>query len=206
MVFDPIEVIPKDRPRRRRIPPHLHGVRRRRQSSSTLAWTLGFYRTDTTGSYIELGVESLSRASRSWKSPTGKRCTEGKDSVNPDDLIRIAEHLASGGVGGGIGRPVQAELRRAVSATYYALFHALARCCANMLVGVATPASRSQQAWTQVYRALEHGHAKNQCCKLEDKLSRFPQTDTGIRAIQSSKCNAIVKKPTTIPNARFFQI
>ena len=56
--------------------------------------------------------------------------------MNPDDLIRIAEHLASGGVRGRIGRPVQAELRRAVSATYYALFHALARCCANMLVGV----------------------------------------------------------------------
>ena len=93
--------------------------------------------------------------------------------MNPDDLIRIAEHLASGGVRGRIGRPVQAELRRAVSATYYALFHALSRCCANMLVG-ATPASRSQQAWRQVYRALEHGHAKNQCSN-RNMLSRFPQ-------------------------------
>ena len=92
--------------------------------------------------------------------------------MNPDDLIRIAEHLASGGVRGRIGRPVQAELRRAVSATYYALFHALSRCCANMLVG-ATPASRSQQAWRQVYRALEHGHAKNQCSNW-NILSRFP--------------------------------
>ena len=93
--------------------------------------------------------------------------------MNPDDLIRIAEHLASGGVRGRIGRPVQAELRRAVSATYYALFHTLSRCCANMLVG-ATPASRSQQAWRQVYRALEHGHAKNQCSN-RNMLSRFPQ-------------------------------
>ncbi len=92
--------------------------------------------------------------------------------MNPDDLIRIAEHLASGGVRGRIGRPVQAELRRAVSATYYALFHALSRCCANMLVG-ATPASRSQQAWRQVYRALEHGHAKNQCSNW-NMFSRFP--------------------------------
>ena len=97
--------------------------------------------------------------------------------MNPDDLIRIAEHLASGGVRGRIGRPVQTELRRAVSATYYSLFHALARCCANMLVG-ATPASRSQQAWRQVYRALEHGHAKNQCSN-RNMLSRFPQQIQG---------------------------
>ena len=93
--------------------------------------------------------------------------------MNADDLIRIAEHLASGGVRGRIGRPVQAELRRAVSATYYALFHALARCCANMLVG-STRASRSQPAWRQVYRALEHGHAKNQCSNWR-VLSRFPR-------------------------------
>ena len=93
--------------------------------------------------------------------------------MNPDDLIRIAEHLASGGVGGGRGRPVQAELRRAVSATYYALFHTLSLCCANMLVG-RTPGSRSQPAWRQVYRALEHGYAKQQCSN-QKMLSKFPQ-------------------------------
>ena len=123
--------------------------------------------------------------------------------MNPDDLIRIAEHLASGGLGGGIGRPVQAELRRAVSAAYYALFHALSRSCANILVGVA-PASRSQPAWSQVYRALEHGYAKNQCAHW-NKLSRFPRADTGFRASYSSPCSVIVKKPTTIPNAQFFR-
>ena len=93
--------------------------------------------------------------------------------MNPDDLIRIAEHLASGGVRGRIGRPVQAELRRAVSATYYALFHALSLSCANMLVG-STPSRRNQPAWTQVYRALEHGHAKSQCSN-KAKLSGFPR-------------------------------
>ena len=51
-----------------------------------------------------------------------------------------------------------------MSAAYYALFHALARCCADTLVG-ATPASRSRSAWTQTYRALEHGYAKNQCVR-----------------------------------------
>ena len=82
--------------------------------------------------------------------------------MDPFELLRIAEHLASGGIGSGRGRPPQAELRRAVSATYYAMFHALAACCADMLVG-ATRANRSQQAWRQTYRALEHGFAKNRC-------------------------------------------
>lgn len=88
--------------------------------------------------------------------------------MNPRDLIRIARHLASGGVGGGRGRPRQAELRRAVSAAYYALFHALALCCANALAG----SNRNRSSWDQTYRALEHGHARNQC---NDKaaMSRF---------------------------------
>ena len=44
--------------------------------------------------------------------------------MNPRDLIKIARQLASGAVDGNRGRPRQAELRRAVSAAYYALFHA----------------------------------------------------------------------------------
>ena len=93
--------------------------------------------------------------------------------LDPFDLLRIAEHLASGGSGSGRGRPPQAELRRAVSTAYYAMFHALATCCADMLVG-ASRANRSQQAWRQTYRSLEHGHAKNQCAN-QGMMGRFPQ-------------------------------
>ena len=92
--------------------------------------------------------------------------------MNPSDLIRIARHLALGGVGSRLGRPRQSDLCRAVSCAYYAMFHTLAGCCADMLVG-ATRAGRSQQAWRQTYRALEHGHAKNQCSNTRI-LSRFP--------------------------------
>ena len=46
--------------------------------------------------------------------------------MNPHDLIRMARQLASGDLGSGRGRPRQAELRRAVSTAYYAMFHALA--------------------------------------------------------------------------------
>ena len=104
------------------------------------------------------------------------------------DLIRIARHLARGGVaaqaqvdptpapaaiapaagrvGNRLGRPRQTDLCRAVSASYYAMFHTLARCGADTLVG-RTRASRSQRAWEQTYRALEHGHVKNQCSKSD---------------------------------------
>lgn len=92
--------------------------------------------------------------------------------MNPEELLRIARHLTAGGVGGGLGRPRQSELRRAVSAAYYAMFHALARCCADLLVG-ATRASRDDIAWEQTYRALEHGHARNQCNNYS-AMARFP--------------------------------
>ena len=92
--------------------------------------------------------------------------------MNPNALIRIARYLASTGTGVNAGRPNQADLRRAVSTTYYALFHALAECCANTLIG-ATPRNRSQQAWRQTYRALDHRHAKNQCNRTE--ITLFPQ-------------------------------
>jgi uncharacterized protein (UPF0332 family) len=58
-------------------------------------------------------------------------------------------------------RPRQADLKRSVSTAYYALFHALAKDAADLLVG-GGPA-RADRAWVQVYRALEHGFAKNAC-------------------------------------------
>ena len=91
--------------------------------------------------------------------------------MNPHDLIRIARQLASGAVGENRGRPRQAELRRAVSAAYYALFHALAHCCANRLAG----SGRDEAAWIQTYRALEHGHARNQCNDQSAMSASFPR-------------------------------
>ena len=89
--------------------------------------------------------------------------------MNPSHLIDIARRLAAGS--GRRGRPRQTDLCRAVSAAYYAQFHTLARCCADMLAG-ASSADRSQTAWEQTYRALEHGHARNQCLN-QAAMSRF---------------------------------
>lgn len=74
-----------------------------------------------------------------------------------DDLIATARRLAKASP----KRPQQSDLKRGVSTAYYALFHALARDCADLLVG--TGETRSEPAWAQVYRTLEHGVAKNSC-------------------------------------------
>lgn len=74
---------------------------------------------------------------------------------------------------GSKAKPSQACLRRATSTAYYALFHCLARAGADLLIG-SPGANRSRHAWTQTYRALEHGHAKGQC-ENRSVVGKFPK-------------------------------
>jgi uncharacterized protein (UPF0332 family) len=74
-----------------------------------------------------------------------------------DDLIVTARRLARASP----SKPRQADLRRAVSTAYYALFHALAKNGADLIVGVGP--DRPDKAWAHAYRALEHGVAKTAC-------------------------------------------
>ena len=85
------------------------------------------------------------------------------------DFIRTARELAEGV---GRGRPRESNLRRAVSTAYYALFHCLAECCANMLAG-SVPVNRSRPAWRQTYRALQHSRARTRC-RRQDIMLLFP--------------------------------
>lgn len=71
------------------------------------------------------------------------------------DLLVTARRLAKASP----QRPRQVDLRRSISTSYYAAFHALAKQCADRLVG--TGQQRSAAAWQQTYRALEHGFAKD---------------------------------------------
>ena len=92
--------------------------------------------------------------------------------VNPQDLIDIAMQLADGLGDGNRGRPKQTELSRAVSCAYYAMFHTLASCCGDTLIG-ATPRNRPNRAWRQAYRALDHNRAKSRCSNL-GMMNLFP--------------------------------
>ena len=58
-------------------------------------------------------------------------------------------------------RPRRADLCRAVSTAYYALFHCLARTCADRLAGGTGSVDRPM--WRRVYRALDHGDARKRC-------------------------------------------
>lgn len=68
------------------------------------------------------------------------------------------------------GKPSNANLRRATSNAYYAMFHTLARTAANLLVG-GQNAARSRGAWRQVYRGFDHHQAKI-ACSFKNKQSR----------------------------------
>ena len=84
--------------------------------------------------------------------------------MDPRDLIATARGLTA------ISRrrPSQANLRRAVSTAYYAMFHCLAGAAADLLIG-----RRRSPAWHRVYRALEHGSAKN-ACRHQRAMQGFP--------------------------------
>lgn len=92
--------------------------------------------------------------------------------MNPLELISAARQLASGQ--SSPGQPTDAELRRAVSTAYYALFHTLAGCCADLLVG--SELARSDHSlhvlWIQTYRGLNHNIARQRCEK--DIVRAFP--------------------------------
>ena len=96
---------------------------------------------------------------RSAKLPLERTCA-----VNSPDLIETARRLTESGA----LQPTQADLRRAVSTAYYAVFHNLAGAAADLL----TSSSRSPE-WHQVYRALEHGKARI-ACRQQAAMRAFP--------------------------------
>lgn len=71
------------------------------------------------------------------------------------------------------GRASQADLRRAVSTAYYAMFHALSDVCASSFLGARSP-DRCERAWTQAYRAVDHRKAREACRKCADEILSFP--------------------------------
>ncbi len=89
--------------------------------------------------------------------------------MKPLDFIVTARDLVHAN---SKGRTRETNIRRAVSTTYYALFHCLATSNANMLVG-GPGARRSQPAWRQTYRALQHGTAR-QRCEHQGIIIKFP--------------------------------
>lgn len=90
--------------------------------------------------------------------------------LDPQHLVELAQTLVNARQA---GAPRQANLRRAVSTAYYAIFHALCGAMADMFV----PANASETR-ALFYRALDHGNSKKRCedlgkNPLAAKQSRF---------------------------------
>lgn len=88
--------------------------------------------------------------------------------IDPARLIDVARQLAHHHAGAGRPRPVW--LRRAVSSSYYALFHALARQTAEHLVPNACPQHRLQLA-----RTFTHAALKEACEWISGRRGNPPQ-------------------------------
>jgi len=76
--------------------------------------------------------------------------------LNPDHLFEQAEKLITSQV----GRPRQVDIRRAISAAYYAIFHAIITAAADQFAG-ATNRDRSQ--YGLIYRSVSHMWLRDLC-------------------------------------------
>lgn len=85
--------------------------------------------------------------------------------LNPDHLLDQAERLTTPQVS---GPPRQADLRRAISTAYYAVFHAVATEAADQFVATT---QRHTPRYQQVYRSIEHKRLRSVC---EDLVKSSP--------------------------------
>lgn len=79
---------------------------------------------------------------------------------DPSDLVAVARLLLSAGPA---TPPSEAQLRRAVSTAYYALFHKVLRAGAERFMGVGKQRSAG---YGLIYRGFNHGRMKTVCASL----------------------------------------
>jgi len=84
--------------------------------------------------------------------------------IDPQELIDTCRNLLTPPTS-------DADLRRAISTAYYALFHALAASNAELIAGQPGSA-RSTHAWDRTYRRLEHGRARNNLSANRNLISQ----------------------------------
>ena len=80
--------------------------------------------------------------------------------LNPDHLFEQAEKL----IAFQAGRPRQVDIRRAISAAYYAIFHAIITAAADQFIGVT---NRDEARYGLVYRSVDHGWLRKLCEEVQ---------------------------------------
>ena len=86
--------------------------------------------------------------------------------INPEDLFEQAGHLAKAPRA---GPPKQVNVRRAISAAYYGLFHFVLTAAADQFVGVT---KRATSEYWRVYRSVDHRALRELCEDI--KKSKLP--------------------------------
>jgi hypothetical protein len=81
---------------------------------------------------------------------------------NPEHLLEQADRLIASGLP---GQPRQVDIRRAISAAYYAVFHATLTAAADLYVGTT---KRAASQYTLVYRSVDHKDLRELCSKVRD--------------------------------------
>lgn len=88
--------------------------------------------------------------------------------IDPQELIDTCYKLVPQAAD---SPPSEADMRRAISTAYYAVFHTLAASNAELIAG--QPQSNiSAYAWERVYRRLDHGRARNNLRGVLNRLSQ----------------------------------
>ncbi len=91
--------------------------------------------------------------------------------IDPQELIDACYKLVPQTA---TAQPSDADLRRAISTAYYALFHTLAASNADLIAG--QPQSDiPSYAWDRVYRCLDHGRTQNNLRGILNRLSQNGQ-------------------------------
>jgi hypothetical protein len=89
--------------------------------------------------------------------------------LNPEHLLEQANRLIAPPPA---GPPRQVDLRRAISAAYYAVFHATLAAAADHYVGAA---NRATSQYTLAYRSVDHRELRELCSRVSAPSGRLTQ-------------------------------
>lgn len=114
------------------------------------------------------------------------------------DLLATARLLLSAGTA---SPPSEAQLRRAVSTAYYAVFHKVVQAGAERLMG---SGSQGTAGYGLIYRSFNHGRMKSVCESLSvARLSKTLQQQLGRTAV-SLEMRGFAAAFATLQEARHF--
>jgi len=80
--------------------------------------------------------------------------------INPEHLFEQADKLITPQT----GRPRQVDIRRAISAAYYAIFHATVTAAADQFVGLT---NRDESRYGLLYRSVDHKWLRELCKEVQ---------------------------------------